>query len=274
MKELLAKIEKIVAAILGTKKALALHQGRWQKQHDRAHKNRDRAIAASEKADQSRKAGQPGQAAKQDRAAAYYHLRAHRAHVEAQVQIAAAKRLNAKLNGLATTHDELKKKLAAAKKKANKVTIKGNKVSGGEVGHRIQVCMLQSAHNCGTGKRPNFYSQSGDWDVEHCLTGEPRGHRSDCSSWATSVFWSCGQPDPNGANYSSGYTGTLGENGKRITRETATHTPGARVLFGTAPYHHVELALGDGTEHTVGHGSPPVDLGTFDLLPGSVTFVA
>jgi hypothetical protein len=35
----------------------------------------------------------------------------------------------------------------------------------------------------------------------------------------------------------------------------AKRTRGAAVLFGSSPYHHVEAAIGEGTGHTIGHGS-------------------
>jgi hypothetical protein len=79
-------------------------------------------------------------------------------------------------------------------------------------------------------------------------------------------------PDPNGNNYQGGYTGTLGTHGQKISRDEAKRTPGAAILFGTYPHHHVEMSLGDGSTTTVGHGSAPVDRGTFDLLPGPKTY--
>ena len=132
--------------------------------------------------------------------------------------------------------------------------------------------MLASAARCAKGRRPNFYSQVGAFDVQHCMSGPSRDHRDDCSSWFASVFWSCGLPDPNGTGYTGGWTGTLASHGKQISREEAKRTPMAAVLYGSAPFHHVEAAIGDGTEHTIGHGSAPVDMGSFDLLPGPVQF--
>ena len=145
-------------------------------------------------------------------------------------------------------------------------------MSGGTPEQRLRVCQLQSARNCSTGKRRNFYSQSGPYDVDHCLTGPPYGHRDDCSSWFASVYKSCGLPDPSGSGYGSGYTGTLVANGHQISRGEARNTPGAAVIYGTGVGHHVEMAVGDGSEHTTGHGSAPVDAGTFDLLSGPVRF--
>lgn len=251
---------------------LAFRRQRWQHFHDLAHDEHERKLACEKQADRLRRAGKVKKATRQDRKAQLHARRAHHAHSKAIVQIQKVKALTAKAKGLARSRDDLKKRLAKAKKAADKVTINGNAVRGGSVDHRLQVAMLESAHRCSSGRRPNFYSQSGSWDVDHCLTGEPRGHRSDCSSWFASVYKSCGLPDPNGQGYSGGYTGTLGAHGKTISRGEASKTPGAAILFGSSPFHHVEMALGDGTTHTIGHGSPPIDMGSFDLLPGSKSF--
>ena len=132
--------------------------------------------------------------------------------------------------------------------------------------------MLTSAARCAKGTRTNFYSQVGAFDVQHSISGPSRDHRDDCSSWFTAVYWSCRWPDPGGTGYTGAYTGYLGTHGKEISREEAKHTPMAAVLFGSGTFDHVEAAIGDGTEHTIGHGSGPVDMGSFDLLPGPVEF--
>lgn len=153
------------------------------------------------------------------------------------------------------------------------VKIKGNKVTGGTKAQRLSAAARASAAACAAGKRPNFYSQAGSTTVDHCITGERHGERSDCSQWFTSVYYSCGLPDPNGYAYHGPmYTGSLGTHGRQISRAEAKKTPGAAVLFGSSPFHHVELALGDGSEATIGHGSAPIDRGTFGLLPGPVQF--
>jgi hypothetical protein len=38
------------------------------------------------------------------------------------------------------------------------------------------------------------------------------------------------------------------------------------VLYGPAPHHHVEVVLDPREKTTVGHGSPPIDIGVFDLF--------
>ena len=63
--------------------------------------------------------------------------------------------------------------------------------------------------------------------------------------------------------------------GRAVTRHHASTHAGCAALFGPhGATHHVEWSLGDGSEHTVGHGSAPVDMGSFDLLSGPVQFRA
>jgi len=141
------------------------------------------------------------------------------------------------------------------------VTIKGNKATGGSRRDRLKAVALASAAACASGKRPNFYSQAGAFDVDHCITGERYGERSDCSSWFTSVYRSCGLADPNGERFTAGYTGTLVANGKRIDHPE----PGCAVIYGPGAGHHVEMYVGPGNK-TIGHGSAPVDAGVIDLF--------
>jgi|SRR5829696_1505534 len=142
--------------------------------------------------------------------------------------------------------------------------IHGNEVRGGNPRERLVVAALTAARMCSEGKRRSFYSQPGGWTVDHAITGEPHGFRSDCSQWVTSVYKSAGLPDPNGQGYRGGYTGTLATHCRRISR--AQLRPGDLVLYGSGPpYHHVELYVGPG-ELTIGHGSPPIDGGTIGMI--------
>jgi hypothetical protein len=147
-----------------------------------------------------------------------------------------------------------------------KLHVQGNKGSGGTPRERVRAVAEAAAAN---GGRHSFYSQSGTWTVHYAVTGEPWGYRSDCSQWVTSAYWSAGLPDPNGTGYTGGYTGTLGARGREISRSEIR--PGDLVLFGPFPHHHVELIV-DSNGRTVGHGSPPVDHGTIDLLAGEKHF--
>lgn len=136
---------------------------------------------------------------------------------------------------------------------AEGVQINGNTAKGGTPRQRLRAVALAAAEAHRTGRRKSFYSQAGSWTVDYAITGEPRGYRSDCSQWVTSVYHSAGLADPNGNAYKGGYTGTLYNHG----RPTTNPQPGDLGLYGSPPGHHVEMYVGDG--RFVGHGSPPVD---------------
>lgn len=145
------------------------------------------------------------------------------------------------------------------------VVVTDNRVTGGTPQERILAAMEASRQQSASGRRHDFYSQSGAWTVAYGITGEPSGYRSDCSQWFTSMYHSAGLPDPNGLNYTGGFTGTLYEHGEVITQDELE--PGCAVLFGWAPCHHVEMFRGPGFR-TIGHGTPPVDYGTIYQAPG------
>lgn len=258
----------------------------WKEHHntaaaayDRFEKRSKRATALRKEAKKLRKDGKEKRAdavlaeareAESNAAKALAHSQAEASL--AQEAVAEVKRLTQEIEGLERTEAELEARIKKLRG-GTKVKISGNKVTGGTPKKRLQVAALTSAKKCATGARHNFYSQRGLFTVEKLISGEPYGYRSDCSQWFTSCYWSCGLPDPNGGPYGgTTYTGSLVENGTPCTREYARNNPGCAVIFGAGPGHHVEMSVGDGTEHTVGHGSAPIDMGTFDLLPGPVRF--
>jgi hypothetical protein len=253
--------------------ALTLTQNLVEKRHKKATKAHEKQIELQKEADVARKEGHVQRAKQLDAQAMKKHSRYLAIHASMRTTIQHAKDLNAQLNNLHEKQAEIATKIEKIKK-SNKIKIKGNKVSGGTKEQRLAVCAVQSSKRCGTGARRNFYSQAGTWDVDRCLTGEPYGHRSDCSSWYTSVFKSCGLEDPNGNSFHGGFTGTLVSHGKQVSREYAMHHPGVAVIYGSGDGHHVELSLGDGSTRTIGHGSAPIDLGTFDMLGGVVRYFA
>jgi len=61
-----------------------------------------------------------------------------------------------------------------------------------------------------------------------------------------------------------GWTGTEGEHGTRVSEDGAK--TGDLVLYGPFPHHHVEVVDNPKLKTTVGHGSPPIDQGVFDLF--------
>jgi hypothetical protein len=192
----------------------------------------------------------------------YHRQRARGHHAKAQRLLGQIKRLVQRRDGLEQRQDQLEAD-AAAYQKQHQITVKGNVVSGGTPRQRVVVAAHASMNACSSRRRYNFYSQSGAWDVGHCISGPASSHRDDCSSWLTSAYLSAQAPDPNKQNYRDGYTGTLYNGTKGINRSQLQ--PGDIVIYGSPPGHHTELYVGPG-DRTVGHGSPPVDFGTIDLF--------
>lgn len=166
------------------------------------------------------------------------------------------------------------------------VKVDGNAVTGGTDRERIVAAAIAAVSAYESGHRPSFYSQPGAWTVDYAVTGEPHGYRSDCSQWLTSTYKSAGVTDPNGTNYTGGYTGTLVSFGQEIRRDQLE--PGDYVIYGPGSGHHVEEWVGNGDgkttyaelarvgsevrDRTAGHGSPPVDFGDIDMIAGARFF--
>jgi cell wall-associated NlpC family hydrolase len=254
-------LDRAAHALGLNKPLLPRAQRRYKANRKRAFKFHAKALKAQELADRNRAEGgyNATQAAFIDRKAARLHHKASANHDRAQFWLGRVKVLTQRIEGLETTRAELE----GERKKLGKVTIKGDRATGGSVRGRLKAVALASAANCASGKRPNFYSQAGAFDADHCITGPAYGHRDDCSSWFASVYKSAGLPDPNGQRYTAGYTGTLGANGRQVSLSQIK--PGDAVLYGAFPHHHVEMFVGPGSK-TIGHGSAPVDAGVIDLF--------
>lgn len=247
-----------LAAKLGPNKSLlARAQRRYKANRRRAFIAHHKQVGAQLRADKARAEGHLAEAAKQDKIAGRCGHRAFKFHSRAQHFLGAVKRYQQRINELETSQADLEAQLKAL----NHVTIKGNHAEGGSKTERLKAVALASAAACASGHRPNFYSQVGGWDVNHCITGEHDGERSDCSSWFTSVYRSCDLADPNGSRYTGGYTGTLVTGGKQVR----SPQPGDAVIYGPGTGHHVEMYIGPG-DKTIGHGSAPVDPGVIDLF--------
>ncbi len=261
MQRIQAALKAVADKLALTNARLARARRRHHRQHARAVRNHNLQIATQKQADRLR-ATDPAGAVKLDRKAARAEHRAHASHIRAQNLVGRIKRLVQRVNGLETDQASLLKALVEWRK-THGVQIIGNTAKGGTRRQRLVAVALGSAAACAAGNRPNFYSQIGAWDISHCITGEHYGERSDCSSWVTSAYHSCGCPDPNGNSYNGGYTGTLVAHGTQVP--AAQKQPGDLVLYGSGTAHHVEMFVGPG-ETTIGHGSPPVDKGTVDLF--------
>ncbi len=239
---------------------------RYAANRRRAYIAHNEAIRAEMVADRRRSEGHPLSAEAKDKEAARAHSRAYRNHARAQWWLGRIKALTQRINGLEVRQDELTKEL---KELAGQVTIKGNHVSGGTPGSRFRAAVIASVRNCSAGLRRNFYSQTGSWDVDHPIVGgEEYGERSDCSQTVTAWCKVAGLPDPNGTEFTGGYTGTMqqGNNGWREASETAMRAKGwGFVIYGGGVGHHTEAYIGPGNR-TGGHGSAPVDFGVIDLF--------
>lgn len=130
---------------------------------------------------------------------------------------------------------------------------------------------------CASNTRPNYYSMTGGgFNVTHPLLkggqksiGQVPYERSDCSVFVTEVCWAAGLPDPNGADYKGGYTGTLvgQHNGWKEVSEARMREVGwGFTIYGSGAGHHTEFYVGEGGTMTIGHGSAPVDPGVINLF--------
>lgn len=142
-----------------------------------------------------------------------------------------------------------------------------NKVGGGTPRQRLRAAMLRAAANYRAGTQPGYYSMSGGArDYLHALFHYAFGRVWDCSTFADGIYIVCGLAAPSGPNTltAGGWTGTEGEHGKQIPESQAQ--TGDLVLYGPFPHHHVEVVLDPEEKTTIGHGSPPIDPGVFDLF--------
>lgn len=256
-------------------KALGINEGQLALARSRYTANRQRSAAAvtarvdaQTKADELRAKGHPKAARAADREAGRQRVVAIKNHERALHFRGRIKELVQEKHGLETRQDKLKQH-AADYLKSHGVQITGNHAAGGTPKERwIAVC-LASVANCSSGDRRNFYSMPGNWDVSHVIKpGEAPGERSDCSSTVTGWAKAAGLPDPNGANWTGGFTGTLlgGHNGwKEVSRERMVKHGWGYIVYGSGVGHHTEAYIGPG-DRTAGHGSAPVDFGVIDLF--------
>lgn len=142
-----------------------------------------------------------------------------------------------------------------------------NKVVGGTPRQRLRAAMLRAYRNWKNGSQPGYYSMNGGArDYLHALYHYARGRIWDCSTFADGLYIVCGLTPPSGPATltAGGWTGTEGEHGERIDPDHAQ--TGDLVLYGPFPHHHVEVVLDPDDRTTIGHGSPPIDPGVFDLF--------
>lgn len=246
------------------RRRLARAQKRFQARRKDAYRHHVLGIRLGDRADQVRAAGQPVAASRIERQSQRAHRRAYKQHQKTQWWLGRIKLLQQRIHRLDLRVEEIEEEIAREKK----VRLENGRLVGGTAKARYRQACLRSWQRCASGKRRNFYSQPGHWSYKHCLTGEPVGFRSDCSQWLTSVCWLAQVPDPNGADWTGGYTGTQagGHNGWRLATEAEMRKSGwGYVIYGSGEGYHVEAYVGPGNR-TIGHGSAPIDPGVIDLF--------
>lgn len=152
------------------------------------------------------------------------------------------------------------KKLPEPDAETTSKTIKGKDTPAGSLRERIVSVAEESRDSYNHNPHAWFYSQQGSWNVDDPTRPPKRGKRSDCSQWVAAVYKKAGAPAP-GPNYNGIYTGNMAVKGKTVSLDSAQ--PGDIILWAD----HVELYVGPGPR-TIGHGSTPVDYGTYDMKPG------
>lgn len=257
LEDLKDRLSKVLGKLESKEGRLEVAQSRYLANRKRAYVAHKRQLRAEKLADKYRNK-HPRKYEHYDEVARKQRHIATKNHLRAEYWLQKIKLYTRHIHKLEDIREDIQEEI-----KKLGVIIQGNTASGGTPRQRLKAVALASASACANGRRPNFYSQAGSWDVGHCITGERSGHRSDCSSWFTSVYKSCGLPDPNGLNYSGGFTGTLVSNGRQI-RESQLK-PGDAIIYGPGDGHHVEMYVGPGSK-TIGHGSSPVDAGVVNLF--------
>lgn len=206
------------------------------------------------------------QAARADKAAQEKIAGALKASQQMRWWLGRIKTLTQRIHGLELRAEEILERIENLPERGElQISVERNEVRGGTLRQRVKAAAMLSASRCAAGKRANFYSQPGRFTADACFTGESSSplERSDCSQWFASVYHAAGLPDPNGANYSAGYTGTLIANGREIRRDQLR--PGDAIIYGTGTGFHVEMFIGEPGIETIGHGSAPIDPGIIDL---------
>jgi hypothetical protein len=268
MNRLKQQIEAVLASLGTAEQRLEVAGNRWQANHDKAHEEHKKQKEAQHAATEAHKKGHDGKAAAENARARRCEHRAIMAHRRAEHFVGKAKDFAAEVQNLKET-------LATKEGKLHKLEREHgprispdnpNRVIDGTPKERLKFAAYYSDIHSSV-----YYSQVGREDIHHGLNGPPPGARYDCSSWFTSIYWSCGLPDPNGGDYTPGetmFTGSLGENGKRIAEHELD--TGDAILYGHAPFHHVEMKIDpiSVSVETEGHGTGDTNKGIVALLPG------
>lgn len=253
-------MKKIKSALSHLADRLTYRQGDLAKSRRRA--KHFRQLAENEHAGQLRneEKGHPLRADRRRRRAEDRQRKALYWKGRVKADLAAITNLNARI-------EKRQAELAEWMKEHGVSFVGENKVAGGTPRQRLRAAILRAAANYRAGSQPGYYSmEGGSRDYSHAIYHYAPGRIWDCSTFADGIYLCCGLEAPSGPNTrtAGGFTGTQGEHGKRIDPNAAQS--GDLVLYGPFPHHHVEVVLDPEERTTIGHGSPPIDPGVFDLF--------
>lgn len=262
MKKLKDALSKVTAAVGATLGDLAAAQKRWHQLHDDAHRNRNKSLALLDEAARLEEHGHSRKAKRARARAARKQRKADKIHVKMSEELLRVRRLKAKRDNLQDREAYLEKKIAEAQS-SHGLSVEGNYVKGeAPIGTKAMFAWHIRAAS-GIGFR---YSQAGAFLSGLFITGEPSGSRQDCSQAVIAARHSAGASKSPSGSWTSGFTGSIADHGIKISQGQARLTPGSSCEWGVYPYHHIEDMEGDGTGNTMGHGSPPYDRGSDNLL--------
>lgn len=232
-----------------------------------------RARAAQGRADVFTAQGDTKRADREAKRAGKEEVKAEREFTRAVAYKQVARRKTQLIEKIDTTRAAAEKRLAEMKPRVGKA---GKVVGAKSDEEAADFVATRAWKECAEGKRPNFYSMyNPGFNCKHALepnrstgkTGQLYGERSDCSLFTTEVAYAAGLPDPNGTDWSAGYTGTQvgGHNGwHEVSRAEMERRGFGYVIYGPGTGHHVEWFVGNGM--TIGHGTAAIDPGTVDLF--------
>lgn len=269
------RIDSLAKQLHVTDVQLAHARRRYDAERTRAQTAHKEWKRLERRADKRRGEGHVRRARELDDQARRQRAVASNSHNRAEHYLAKIKERTQLRDGLDVRYDKILENLEKWKRNNAAHFVSDNKIAGGSDWDKWMLATQTSVANCAGGKRRNFYSMPGTWDIKHVITpGEDWGERSDCSSTVTGWAWTCGFDDPNGEDFLAGYTGTLQRAAGRWREVSlATMLAGygkypAYIVYGSADGHHTEAWCPTATDRmrSAGHGSAPVDYGTTHLF--------
>ena len=211
MSRIRAALAAVADKLALTAPLLARARRRDKASRRRAYMAHRQQIGAQALADAARAKGHLRAAAKQDKAALRCGHRAFKSHARAQFWLGRVKVLVQRVHGLETDQA----KITAELKKANKVSVRGNKGTGGTPRQRLRVALHLRRTIARRVLEHNYYSQSGLAPLySRTLKDMPSGIALTALASRTGSTTSADY-QPERHDWNGGYTGTEGEHGRR-----------------------------------------------------------